>query len=454
MHRAGLVMWLLTPFVLVAVMWATIDTSSGEPRAELIGAPASTAPAPSVTGVGLSAGPSEPELVHPESLDTGFVVVVNDLPKLANNEVPIFLASNRSGWDPGHKDWKLSRRSDMRWVMTVPAHPEGLRMEFKFTRGNWDRVELDADMNQISNRSFEKIDISGLQPGELPVVELEVPHWIDELGPPSLRTGRYRTIEVGGGSLRRLEVSGGGASAMMRDLLVWLPPGYDKPMNQRKRYPVLYLHDGQNLFDTSAGVAQEWEADETATRLIEAGLIEPLIIVGIPHADEGRMVEYAPVPVRDGLEAGGDAYLGFLLDEVMPRVERAFRVKRGASNTGIGGASLGGLIAAHAAGSHPDRFGKLLAESVPTGERFRRYFDSAGLTAPSTIFIGLSEQEYGPDEASRNREAVSVTRSFASGLESSGARVELLVGPGAHDEAAWADRFGEALRFLYPAKRR
>src|SRR5690606_29958579 len=102
------------------------------------------------------------------------------------------------------------------------------------------------------------------------------------------RTGRYAPIEATG-AVKRLEVQNG----VMRDALVWLPPGYDDPANADRRYPVLYLQDGQNVFDKPADglTPAEWGADETATRLIASGEIEPIIIVAIPNAGAGRVAE-------------------------------------------------------------------------------------------------------------------------------------------------------------------
>src|SRR5437899_2888280 len=132
----------------------------------------------------------------------------------------------------------------------------------------------------------------------------------------------------------------------VRLLRVWLPPCYDDPGNERG-YPVLYLNDGQNLFDrTTAHTGIEWQADETADRLIREQKIPPMIIVGIDNAQKDRLKEYLPYrsfspPV---LRPQGKKYPDFLLREVMPFVQKNYRTAKLPEQTGLGGSSLGASI--------------------------------------------------------------------------------------------------------------
>ena len=150
-----------------------------------------------------------------------------------------------------------------------------------------------------------------------------------------------------------------------RKLRVWLPPGYaETPQDQR--YPVLYLQDGQNLFDrVTAFGGVEWQADETADRLVRDGVIPPMIIVGIDNTGRDRMREYIPFrsfnpPV---LRPQGKRYPEFMLREVLPFIENEYRVAKGPEHTGIGGSSLGGLISLYTAIVATGTFGRLLIES-------------------------------------------------------------------------------------------
>ena len=127
------------------------------------------------------------------------------------------------------------------------------------------------------------------------------------------------------------------------DVIVYLPPGYDS--DKRTRYPVLYMQDGQNLFDDATAFSQEWRLDETAQALITDGVIEPLIIVGIYNAGAHRMDEYTPTRDRRRRAGGKASHYGrMLVEELKPFIDREYRTLPGAASTGVGGSSLGGLV--------------------------------------------------------------------------------------------------------------
>lgn len=139
--------------------------------------------------------------------------------------------------------------------------------------------------------------------------------------------------------------------------MVWLPPGYEK---SNASYPALILLDGQNVFDGARSyiTGEEWRCDETAAGLINAKLITPLIMIAVDNTGAGRMDEYTTVKTTQG--AGkGDTYGRFLAEELMPVMRKQFRLKTGAPNLGIAGASLGGLISLHFGLTKPATFGKI-----------------------------------------------------------------------------------------------
>src|ERR1700746_510163 len=152
-----------------------------------------------------------------------------------------------------------------------------------------------------------------------------------------------------------------------RFLRVWLPPGYEDAENSVTRYPVLYLNDGQNLFEPSTSfTGVEWQVDETAERLIREELIPPMIVVGIANAGKDRLREYMPYRSLSPamLRVQGSRYPNFLIKEVMPFISRTYRIASGPENTGLGGSSLGALISLYTVASHPGWFGGLLLESI------------------------------------------------------------------------------------------
>lgn len=244
-----------------------------------------------------------------------------------------------------------------------------------------------------------------------------------------------------------------------RFLRVWLPPGYDDPEMADLRYPVLYLNDGQNLFESATSFnGIEWQVDETADRLIREGRIPPLIIVGIDNAGRNRIREYMPhrslQPTM--LRVQGTRYPGFLIKEVMPLIERHYRVASGAQNTGVGGSSLGALIALYTVLVRPGAFGRLLLES-PSLWAANRQIIRQSRTArswPERVFLATGTAEAGRED--RDRSMVDDVQELAGILRRSGLddrRLRLLLDHGAtHHESAWARRFPEALEFLFSRK--
>jgi len=238
-----------------------------------------------------------------------------------------------------------------------------------------------------------------------------------------------------------------------RLLRVWLPPDYDGW--GATRYPVLYLNDGQNLFDAATAFAGvHWQVGETAARLIAEQKIRPLIIVGIDNT-KCRANEYIPYKSKDPrvLNAKGKYYPDFLQREVMPLIEEHYSVLKGPENTGLGGSSLGGLIALYTQVATPGVFGQLLIESpslfvanrkiLEESRRFRNW--------PARMYLGMGTREVGHAEKDERivgdvRELEAILRE--AGLDEQRLKVRIEEG-GSHSETAWAARFPEALEFLF-----
>jgi len=235
---------------------------------------------------------------------------------------------------------------------------------------------------------------------------------------------------------------------------VWLPPDYDGW--GATSYPVLYLNDGQNLFDPATAFAGvHWQVGETATRLIDRNRIPPLIIVGIDNTGKNRVREYIPYKSRDPkvLDPQGKRYPEFLQREVMPLIEERYSVLRGPENTGLGGSSLGGLITLYTQLAAPGTFGRLLIESPSLFVANRKILTEARSFRawPARMYVGMGTREVGTAENDAKivadvRELAAILRE--AGLDEKRLRVRIDEGA-AHTESAWARRFPEALEFLY-----
>ena len=238
-------------------------------------------------------------------------------------------------------------------------------------------------------------------------------------------------------------------SSFARDVTVYLPPGYDTSAD--RRYPVLYLHDGQNLFDPERAFkkGEHWRIGETATALIDAGRLAPLIIVGIDNAGPRRLHEYTPSHDRKRGGGGADAYLQLLMREVKPLIDGTYRTLPDAPNTGIGGSSLGGLVSLYAGLKHPDVFSRLAVMSPSVWWDRRVILKHVRDARPKPklriwVDIGTREGFHHVDNARLLR--VGLAKSgWSEGDDLHYEEIPLAT----HSEAAWADRFGRVLSFLF-----
>ena len=248
-----------------------------------------------------------------------------------------------------------------------------------------------------------------------------------------------------------------------RMLRVLVPANYFSPHNVRRSYPVLYLQDGQNLFDDATSLHGEWHVDETVEHLVGSFKIPPMFVVGIDNAGEKRDSEYLPSPdplnTKDGVidenAMQGKEYARFVVTEVMPFIEKRYRISRGAMNTGIGGSSYGGDIALYTALQYPTVFGHVLVESPPLWIGQNQLLKDAekAKQLPQKMYIGIGTDEKPYGDAQRSAPAVDQVRDLESilvkkGMGAGRLRVNIEEG-GEHNEAAWSRRLPDALLFLY-----
>jgi predicted alpha/beta superfamily hydrolase len=244
-----------------------------------------------------------------------------------------------------------------------------------------------------------------------------------------------------------------------RDVIVYLPPNYDN--NPSARYPVLYMHDGQNIFDDSTASGSEWHLDEIAEALIRGGVIKPVIIVGIYNTpDMGRINEYTPSSIVRAMGAGrsvavggkSDAFAKLLIEEVKPFIDKTYRTLPDAANTALGGSSLGGLSSLWIGTKHTDVFSSILAVSPSLWWDNKLMINEVkGMTQkiPLRIWLDMGVREgaeYVEDARLLKQYLVSIGWKEGSELR----YMEAL--EGRHDEASWAARAEPMLRFLFSVK--
>jgi len=238
-----------------------------------------------------------------------------------------------------------------------------------------------------------------------------------------------------------------------RDLLVYLPPSYSR---SDRRYPVIYMHDGQNLFDATTSYAGEWQVDETLEALSVEGL--EAIVVGIPNMGERRAHEYIPFPEPDLDEVQGALYVAFIVETVKPLIDRDFRTRSDRASTGVMGSSLGGLISLYAFFRYPDVFGLagVVSPAFRAGQGGIFPFVKDAAVTPGRIYmdVGTAEGPFKgrPQKAFARRYLADVQRMqyqlLRKGYRAGRDLLYVEDEGGIHHESAWTRRLPDALRFL------
>lgn len=238
-----------------------------------------------------------------------------------------------------------------------------------------------------------------------------------------------------------------------RDVLVYLPPGYDL---SNDRYPVLYLQDGQNLFDPATAFGgNDWGVDIAADDLISQGLIQPLIIAGVYNTGVRRVSEYTPTRDPRSRKGGkGDRYAQMMARELKPLLDQQYRTRRGPADTAVGGSSLGALVSLEAALLYPRVFGKaaVMSPSVWWDQRailgWVRRFRAANRPR---LWVDMGTCEGNSPEAIVNDARLLRDTLVECGWRE-GQDLEYREYEGAcHNEGAWAARLPDVLRWLFPA---
>ena len=228
-----------------------------------------------------------------------------------------------------------------------------------------------------------------------------------------------------------------------RDIYVYLPPSY---RDTGRRYPVIYMHDGQNLFDRATAFGEEWRVDNTLEEGAEEGM--EAIVVGIPNLGSERLNEYSPWWEPSHEQGGrGDAYVDFLVQTLKPIVDRDFRTRPECEHTGIAGSSMGGLISLYAFFRNPEVFGfaGVMSPALWFGERkIFDYVEQAPFPG-GKVYVDVGTQE-GAEELTDVRRLCEIL--LAKGYQKKKDFLYVVEMGGAHNEAAWARRLNRELHFL------
>lgn len=351
---------------------------------------------------------------------------VTDIP---NNTPPgddIYVAGNFNGWDPGNAAYILENQGGEVYEITFSPAPGAL--QFKFTRGSWQTVEGNAGGGFLPNRTY---NYSGGQE----TLEVQILSWEGQ----------------GGNSTAAPNVSVLSQDFYMpqlnRSRRVWLylPPDYE---TSGKSYPVLYMQDGQNVFDAATAFAGEWQVDESLNQLFEDG-DEGVIVVAIDNGGASRTDEYSPWehPTYGGGQGG--AYVDFIIETLKPYIDGNYRTKPGREHTGIMGSSMGGLISMYAAIEHQEVFSKagVFSASFWFSSQSYAHVANTGKQADMRIYMIAGEREGNSGEQVADMNAMYNTLLNAGFTNEE--VVALSHSDGEHSEWYWAREFPDAYEWLY-----
>jgi predicted alpha/beta superfamily hydrolase len=353
---------------------------------------------------------------------------------------PVYVAGSFNNWEPAAAGYALARQADGSYQLTLPATVRGPQ-EFKFTRGSWATSEADAQFRAVANR---RADFgSALATLTLPVVA-----WQDQRPGGAAPAGpRPHTlaanVRVLADSLPLPQLAG-----RTRRVWLYLPPGYAS--QPARRYPVVYLQDGQNVFDEATAFAGEWGVDETLNQLAaSAPKAARAIVVAVDNGGAHRLDEYSPWANAEYKQGGeGDSYTDFLALTLKPYLDAHYRTLPDAAHTAIAGSSMGGLIAFYAGLKYPQVFGRVGVFSPAIWFAkdsllaYARYHRPAPLASRFYFVAGPAESETMLPLLVEARKQL-----LSRGVAPSHIRLQAPA-DGQHAEWFWRREFGPAYRWL------
>ncbi|HYE53636.1 MAG TPA: alpha/beta hydrolase-fold protein, partial [Chitinophagaceae bacterium] len=251
--------------------------------------------------------------------------------KLATETV--YIAGSFNGWNPRDETFRLKKNADSSFELLLNNIPEG-DYEFKFTKGGWETVETDVNGQSVGNRQLRLSSDT--------VLNISIAGWASGTSAPPKHTAS-RNVRIMDSAFYMPQLK------RYRRIWVYLPPGY---FIGNKRYPVLYMHDGQNLFDDATAFSGEWGIDETLD-----SMKKHCIVVGIDNGGLKRMNEYNPYDNDRFGKGEGKQYLAFIVKTLKPFIDKKYKTLADKKNTHIAGSSMGGLISMYAAIVYPNVFG-------------------------------------------------------------------------------------------------
>jgi predicted alpha/beta superfamily hydrolase len=300
-----------------------------------------------------------------------------NIPAVKESGISLFLAGDFNNWNPADKSFELQKNNAGSYQL-LKVLPKGIH-NFKITRGNWQTVECDVFGKPVENRSVALMHDT--------IITMKVAAWQDNFKSEEKKHTASTNVHIINEKFNIPQLG------RQRRVWIYLPADYT---SSHKKYPVIYMQDGQNLFDEYTSGYGEWRIDEIIDKLPPK---DQCIIVGIDHGGDYRITEYDPYDSKYG-KGEGAAYIDFLAETLKPYIDQHYRTKTGAPHTTIAGSSMGGLISMYAVLKYPGVFGNAgifspafwiapdlykYAEQVNLSHRLRFYFVCGDLESKTMV---------------------------------------------------------------------
>lgn len=353
-------------------------------------------------------------------------IILKKIPANTPTNPTLYLASSLNNWNPKDSNYSFKMNADGYYEITLPNQPK--EIEFKITQGSWDHSEANADGTPAANH---KADLNATKS-----VEIVIPRWTIPQQKKHTISGDVRILS-NNFKVPQLNTT--------RRIWIYLPPNYHKT---KKRYPVIYMQDGQNLFDDATSFSGEWGVDETLNRFGEKGELSA-IVVGIDNGGSERLDEYSPWE-NDKYKKGGKGslYLEFLVKTLKPFIDKSFRTYRGPKNTAVIGSSMGGLISFYAGIKYPQIFGKVGVFSPSfwfSDKNLMAYMNRNHKNLKHSKFYFVAGANEGDDMPGHIRE---VEKKLLQFIPAKDIHVKIDQ-DGTHSEGYWRREFGNAVLWLF-----
>jgi predicted alpha/beta superfamily hydrolase len=261
---------------------------------------------------------------------------IASLPNFTASDSSLYLAGSFNGWNPQDKNFRFQKDSKGNYFLETKL--ADVMYEFKVTRGSWTKVECKKGGGDIQNRFLRLSSDTSVQ--------LNIEEWAD-------RFVKKPRVSTAGKNVKIIDTAFL-IPQLKRTRRVWiyLPPSYN---TTQRKYPVLYMHDGQNVFDDATSFAGEWGVDETLDSI--SAKKREIIVVAVDHGGPKRINEYCPYDMERYGKGEGDQYVDFLVKTLKPFIDKNYRTVKDKSGTFIAGSSMGGIISMYAVLKYPKVFG-------------------------------------------------------------------------------------------------